>query len=637
MSQIHLGSNDPSLDHYKAGADLPQHLRSSHGLQPGEEQKIGMQKQPVEHEPPVELIRARPAPKSSSGWSAGRVAACIFTAGISELLRLAWRGIMACCSSSRPAPAPEPRTKSANANGLPLAAPDADAQNTAVAKAIVGNGSMPPAHQQAVDELLEELRGQFGSKYIPEGKTMAEFIKAIPGDMDLNAARNIYSAVKDAKGAVGPQELQKLLRRLFVPYLKKMILVEMAEAEAQKQGGLGGLKMLHLVMNQLNAKGMAKKVDACTNMEDMQAVFRKMGLAKTIAQIQGGLNDVVRELQGIYGKDALPDDLEGLLKLGDKGGHRTLKSELESLCYKSHDPITAADLKEEAREYLLSSANFNYVSKAVRQAAQQQACPVSERSVSALADAILAVPGNKAAINAAKGPQDLARVVNGMAGNLIAVQKATAEEVYAQYEGQVRPELKPLLRSHIQGLSFAPADAAASRQAVADMADHMKNWKDFAGGDPEMQAVENCYHQFFSEDLKDLDDNGRDHTGYEDNIYNTLIRDANAAGYAVNGTRINPDTGREDLPAKIQTLLPNGQDQRFLSKLINQRMLAQWAALTANGMLPDGRLARDVPGTGCIPVQTGGQTLFVTDLPGSGTMYDVTIAEDKKTATVVAT
>ena len=149
------------------------------------------------------------------------MAACIFTAGISELLRLAWRGIMACCSSSRPAAAPEPRTKSANANGLPLAAPDADAQNTAVAKAIVGNGTMPPAHQQAVDALLEELRGQFGSKYIPEGKTMAEFIKDIPGDMDPNAARNIYSAVKDAEGTVGPQDLQKLLRRLFVPFLKK--------------------------------------------------------------------------------------------------------------------------------------------------------------------------------------------------------------------------------------------------------------------------------------------------------------------------------------------------------------------------------------------------------------------------------
>ena len=76
--------------------------------------------------------------------SFGRVAACIFTAGISELLRLAWRGIRACCSSPRPAPAPEPRAGAASVKAQPAADPGADAQNDALAKAVAGLSGIPP-------------------------------------------------------------------------------------------------------------------------------------------------------------------------------------------------------------------------------------------------------------------------------------------------------------------------------------------------------------------------------------------------------------------------------------------------------------------------------------------------------------
>ena len=628
MSQIDLkGTIDVS--HYENDTLSP--IVSRRDRQAGRADK-------TERLPPVQLSNARPAEKSSSGWAiAGRVAVGILTGGVSELLRLAWRGIMACCSSSRPAPAPEPRT-GAVGKALPAADPGADAQNAAIARAITGKGEMPAAHQAAVDELMAELRGKFGSKYLPEGKCVNDVVKTIAKDIDSNASRLVYTGVKDAKQAVSPEDLQNLIRRHLVPNLKKLVLADLAKAEAQKLGGLGGLGMTDLTLNQLLAPGLQKKLDACGNMEDVQAFFSKMGLGKTIGKINSALGDVVRELQGIYGKEALPDDLDGLLQLGNKGGHGTLKGALESLCYKGTVPITPEDVKEEARHYLLGSAHHRFVSKAVEQAALQQSCPVSARSVSALADAILAVPGNKDAINAAKDPKDLARIVNGMVSDLITVQKAAVEEVCAQYESQVRPELQPLLRAYVRGLSFAPADAAASRQAVHAMAGYMKDWKDFAGGGEDVQELENSYRQYFNDDLKHIEEGDRtDPTGFTDNIYNTCIRDSNGASYTFNGTRINPDNGKAEITGKIKELLPEGRDQRFLSKLINQRMGGNWTLLTSNGMLPDGQLAQDVAGTRFVPVKPGGNQLFLSGLPGVAATYDVQVADDKKTATVTST
>ncbi len=112
MSQIDPGSGGCDLSHYENDHGLLKDGAPSIGQHPGTDRQTGQQsvrKQPAELKRPPELARARPAEEGSGRWSAGRIAACIITAGFSELLRLAWRGIMSCCTSARSAPAPEPR------------------------------------------------------------------------------------------------------------------------------------------------------------------------------------------------------------------------------------------------------------------------------------------------------------------------------------------------------------------------------------------------------------------------------------------------------------------------------------------------------------------------------------------------
>ncbi len=120
-------------------------------------------------------------------------------------------------------------------------------------------------------------------------------------------------------------------------------------------------------------------------------------------------------------------------------------------------------------------------------------------------------------------------------------------------------------------------------------------------------------------------------------MYNAMVRDANRNVFTVNGTKINPKNGQQELVGQLKSHLPDAQDQRFISKLINQRMQGDWQMLIANGMLPDGRMAEQVPGTAGIPVKPGGNMMFQSDLKGVSNTYEVTVAPDGKTATVTST
>lgn len=688
MSQID-NSGGYDFSHYENDAALLKETEPPLAQQLEAEQKVSQMPKTrrthaAEHIPP-ELRRARPAPERASGMSGGRVAACIVTAGISELLRLAWLGIKACCTSSAPAPARQPRTGASSGKPLPDAGkqkdlidpalrnsilpnmeglgggeqkapvgqeprksvsagkaqpapePRADVQNAPLTQALRGKGEFPPAHQAAIDEITDELRGQYGSKYIPEGINLRDLLKIIPNTVYPYTARDVFMGIKEAEHAVSPQDLQGLIRQHFVPHLKKMALADMAAAAAQEQGGLGGLNIVDFTMNQLRAPGMQQRLDACTSMEDVRALFQDMGLGKTIAETRAGLLSVVSELQGIYGKDALPADLEGVLKMGNKEDAEDLRLKLESQYHTSKEAIGAGEVKDFASEYLLPAAQHDFVSRALARAAREQGVPLTDRSVSALASAILAGKGNKAAISAAKDPRDLAQIVNGFVKGILPAQKAAVEQVYAQYAEQVQPEQRPLLRIYIEGLSFAPADAKTSRQEVEAIAGYMKNWKNFTGNEKEMQALNRIYQQAYADDLRNLKDASSASSKFKDDIYETLRADANRSDYTVNGVPIPQDKNAStELIRQLKSQLPDPQDQRFISKLINQRLQGNWVIMTSAGMLPNGQMAQDVPGTRSIPVMAGGKSDFQHDM-GVGATYDVTVAPDKKTAVVTAT
>ncbi len=266
--------------------------------------------------------------------------------------------------------------------------------------------------------------------------------------------------------------------------------------------------------------------------------------------------------------------------------------------------------------------------------------PVTARSVTTLAMAIIADGANRTAINDARGPQDLARIVRNAVQSVLQQQKTEVEEAYAAYADQLKPELQPLLRTYIEGLSFAPADAARSRDAVKLAAEYMKSWKNFSGDEEEQQQINENFRKALDADLKSLEPTATDKTGYTDNIYNTLIQDANRNVFVINGTANGSDKEKAapELIGRIKDLLPDPQDQRFISKLINQRLSGNMTVLNRSGMMPDGQtLASEVPGTGSIPIMPNGQTNFVKDIFGMPNTFHVTIADDRKTATVTAT
>ena len=206
MSQIHLNNGGIDLSHYEKDHGLLKNTEPTLVQQLGEAQKAGKPQvagrlQPSSHIPPAELIHARPAQEDSSRWSAGRVAACIFTCGISELLRLAWRGIMACCSSSRPAPAPEPRTAGHNAKGIPDALPEADSFNENVGLRLLGSKPLPDDLEDAARDALAELRKKFGEELVPEGKPLKTTLGG--------SAQMLYSLIKKESSEVTPARIRE--------------------------------------------------------------------------------------------------------------------------------------------------------------------------------------------------------------------------------------------------------------------------------------------------------------------------------------------------------------------------------------------------------------------------------------------
>ncbi len=179
MSQIH---NDCSmkLDHYQSNI-----LEPTSG---GEEF-------------PPEFRKARPVPAPSRWKMVGRIALGITTCGLSEIIRLAYRGIKACCSSSRPASATRPRISIRNGGAIPNALPEVDSFNDTVGLKLLGSQRLPGDLEDAAREALAELRDKFGTDLVPEGQS----VKAILG----GGAQRLYARIKDLQSAVTPEQIRE--------------------------------------------------------------------------------------------------------------------------------------------------------------------------------------------------------------------------------------------------------------------------------------------------------------------------------------------------------------------------------------------------------------------------------------------
>ena len=613
MSQIR-NDQPMDLDHYRSNALEPR---------------------PEVDEVPRELRNARPAPRASGWKTAGRIALGILTCGLSELIRLAYRGIKACFSSSRPSQAAEARVH-AGASGVPAADPEADRHNSDLASALSGNAPWPQEHREAIDSLTDDLRGKYGERYIPQGMTLSEVIASVPPDIDPYVKRDIHMAIRESHHAVSPAELQGAIRQKLVPALNLMVLKAEAEAQAAQIGGLGGLDMTRIMMNQLKAPGVRRQLESAGSEADVLRLAADMGLRQKISDFREAMEDTLDGLRTVYGPGRLPDDLGAALALKNDLGH-SIKGMVEGRFHGADRPVSAQELRQSLSEYLAEPLRHLTVESALTEKARSMGIPLSRRATVLMANSLIAKQEYRTALESAADPRALENVIESMdLEALLQAQKAHVERLYAAHSPDVPPELRPMLRAFIEGFSFAPSAAAASEARVADMAERMKAWKNLDGTEPARQPLNDVFRQNYAEDLARLEGSG-ERTGYTNNIYDTLLADAQRSDYVIDGTAIGRRNARAELPEALRNAAPDPKDQQFLSKLMNQRMWSNLVVAATTGLLPDGTLLNDLPGGNSLPATPPGSMPLLQDFAGQPSVFTLSVSPDKKTAEVTAT
>ena len=621
MSQIR-NDNIMNVDHYQSNSLV-------------QKQEAG--------EVPAELRNARPV-SGSSGWkTAGRVALGIMTCGLSELFRLAYLGIKACCSSSRPAPAREARVPAGAGKGLPKAGPDAAKHNTALASAILGKSEFAPEYKTTIDEMMDDLRGKYGSDLIPEGKSLAEVLGSVPKEIDPNIKRNVFCGVRDSKDAVSPGDLQNIIRQNLVPALNLMVLTAEAKAKAAQIGGMGGLSMESVVKNMLCAPGLKARLNAIDGKAGVLEFAKSIGVQQKLAGYRTAMQNAVAELRALYGADRIPEDLDAAMSLKIRTG-QTMKNMLDAK-FEPTDPsvVDAMEMQEYIKEELASPAQHMAVEKALSSKAQAMGITLSRRAEVLLANALLENPANKTAMDAAADPETLQNAIDGMELDaVLQTQKEKVETLYGMYASQVPPESRALLRAFIEGCPFAPSTAAASEALVKGMAGHMKEWKNLDGSEQVRQPLNDVFKETFSSDLQKLQDAPGESSKYTDNIYNTMLVDSNRNEFNINGTDIRGlnkknNVTSQEITTALKNAVPDPKDQQMLSKLMNQRMWANMMITATVGMLPNGTMLDGLPGGNTLPSTPPGNKPMLQDLEGNPATFAVTVSPDKKTARVTAT
>ncbi|MBQ7609209.1 MAG: hypothetical protein IJU76_14770 [Desulfovibrionaceae bacterium] len=618
MSQIRMDQplnqnlvQDPSLDHY-----------SKNSLEP----------RPNVDEVPKELQNAKPV-SHSSGWKiAGRVALAVVTIGFSELFRLAYLGIKSCCSSARPTEAPAPRVQG-KAKGVPAVDPEISKQNATLTKPLFGNSAWPQEYKDSIDSLMNDLRTQYGDQIIPEGVTLKDLSDTM-NKFGLNPRQDLFYAMKGSKQAISPDMLQQLIKQTFVPAINQMILTSTAEDYAQQIGGLGGLDMKRIVKNLLTDPELKQQLQSATNKTEVLRLADDMNLRQKIKSYQEAINGVLDELRVKFGAERVPKDLTAALSLEYDG--QTMRSNLNSSVSGWTKPISAQNLRLALQKYLVKPLIHQSVENALTEKAKAMGVPVNRRSIMLLARSTLKQPEIFNVLNNAANHEKLKNALSAMGLEvLLLAQRDTIERLYTAHSDKVQPELKPLLRTFIEGLSFAPSDAAASEREVIDMVNRMKNWKNLDGSEEVRQPLNDAFKQDYAADLTRLEGSGES-TGYTDNIYNQLPLDADRSDYSINGQVIDKIDAAQNLTNAVKNAVPDPKDQQFISKLINQRMWGCLVSATSSKTLPSGASLDNLPGGEILPSTPPGSSQLLQDAK-INSVFTVNVSPDKKTAVVTGT
>ena len=587
---------------------------------------------------PEQLEKARPSSKSSILKTCGRIALGIATIGISELVYLAYRGIKSMIANARPAQPKEPRVAH-NPSVVPAAKPRDDISNMSLAKAATGKMELPPEYKAAVDEMFNELRGQYGEKYIPQGATIKDQLGALDYNIVGIPGLKIFTAIKNSPNAVRPNDLQKIIKDAYVPMLNAHIFSKLVQEQADKSGGLGGLKMSSMVSNMLKFQpGLQDKIDTLKSEADVQQLVSDMDIRQQMIKLRGDLENTLAELGAVYGGYRTLD--EGMSLLDETGN--TIRSRMESY-YTGNGLITNDKLVSYFKSILTPILKQNAVEKALIQKAQEMNVNLTPQSTTLLAQELLKMPENAGKFkDSSWNAQNINDNLGGTA--LMQAQKAGIDNAYATHAEKLAPEVRPLFRSFLEGCCFAPAFANATNETVKNMVERMQHWKNFDGSEESRKPVNDYCKQVIGDDLKMLEGvpGNTDSTGYKDNIYSTLLDDIQRNDYTINNVKISRESqeiAQQQVTTQLKAVLPNAKDQQFVSKLINQRLWESVQGPSMRGTLADGRPVNALAGGASIPYSSKPGHVIIADYKKGGPhpSYSVQVSEDKKTAQVTAT
>ncbi len=614
-------------------------------INPAENQKYAQLDAPNTGKPaaevPKELQNARPSSRSS-GWKiAGRVALGIVTIGFSELFRLAYKGIRSLCSKSAAAPAQEPRTTAVtqHTSGLPVAKPDTFESNSHLA-GCCKKGFQGP-YQTAVNEVLKDLRKQYGASFLPE---------TIPSEMpkfahlsglidslnvfDKNASRNMFRAIKDAEEDVTPQVLKGFLKKHLEPQVRCQALVSEATKLTVKNGGLGGLNMQLVVKNLLTAPGLKDELNNCKSEDDIKKFAQeKLNLGQKMSEYYKAMDATLKELRTIFG-DVVPEKLEDALKIDDEK-RQTVVSKLDSGFEFGSIPKTREQLAGSFKDYLLPGLQLRIMENNVKAEAEKASLQLSPLTVRSIAKSMLETRGG--AIKQAASNEEMKKALSEMnISGAMAMQKNHVTELTDKYIRGLAEEVQPIMKTFISQQNFTTdGNVKVSEQKVEAFAKHVKNWKNLNGDEKEATAISKQLQNEFQEDLKELKGSNKDRTGYTGNMYNTLVDDSPRALYTIQGEKMTRDKDKAfpAISGKLEKLLPDPRDQQFISKLINQRSNAYantFSFSASNEAAQDGTFPIDFGE----PIFGEKVPLFMDIKDDERLKYEVTVSEDGKSANV---
>lgn len=244
---------------------------------------------------------------------------------------------------------------------------------------------------------------------------------------------------------------------------------------------------------------------------------------------------------------------------------------------------------------------------------------------------------------ATKFVADAARTMNVQLSD---AQSAKAVALMEKFGKDMYPKNARILAQFIVNLRLTGPSAEKDGKVVKDMADSIRNWREFDFNEHNMgefnAALKTQANVILSENMNDA----RKYSADEPNVYSTMKTDSNRAVFVVNGKEIKSanDGKGVALIAALKQALPSEKALKAVSCLMNQETL-RLVGFPQNGIAyPAGPGQAEDVDTSKLQsadklVNRNMNTGFYTQMIGGSNdgIYDVQVSEDGKTATITTT